>query len=86
MEAHCSAHGDMADMITIRRFETDSAVALAPYLMELQDEPLSATFDEGTFNTFSIDGKVYWYPAPGMYQLNPAESGRNGEIPTVFLV
>jgi|GEM_PF-484531 len=61
-------HGDMADMITIRRFETDSAVALAPYLMELQDEPLSATFDEGTFNTFSIDGKVYWYPAPGMME------------------
>jgi hypothetical protein len=63
-------HGDMADIITIRRFETDSAAELAPYLADLgQDNPaLTASFSSGTLDNFTFKDKVCWYPAPGMME------------------
>ncbi len=61
-------HGDMADIVTIRRFETDSAAALAPYLADLSGEALTDTFAEDTLSPFTVDGRVRWYPAPGMIE------------------
>ena len=59
-------HGDMADIVMIRRFESDSAAELAPYLMSLNKNEETAAFSEGTLDPFTFDGKVCWYPAPGM--------------------
>jgi len=63
-------HGDMADIVTIRRFETDSAAELAPYLADLgRDDPeLAASFTEGALDGFTFNGKICWYPAPGMME------------------
>lgn len=63
-----ASHGDMADIVTIRRFENDSATGLAPYLMDLGNEPLTDTFSKGTLDSFTFDGHVCWYPAPGMME------------------
>lgn len=58
-------HGDMVDIVTIRRFETDSAAELAPYLADLgQDNPtLTASFTVGTLDNFTCNDKICWYPA-----------------------
>jgi len=63
-------HDDMADIVTIRRFEADSAAELAPYLADLgQDNPeLAASFTEGSLDGFTFNGKICWYPAPGMME------------------
>lgn len=63
-------HGDMADIVTIRRFETDSAAELAPYLSDLGgiSPALTASFTQGTLDGFTFGGKVCWYPAPGMME------------------
>ena len=63
-------HGDMADIVTIRRFETDSAAELAPYLSDLgqADPELTASFAAGSLDGFTFDNKVCWYPAPGMME------------------
>lgn len=61
-------HGDMADIVTIRRFENDSAAELAPYLLDLGGAPLTATFSSGALEPFTFGGKVCWYPAPGMIE------------------
>ena len=65
-----ASHGDMADIVTIRRFETDSAAELAPYLADLgRDNPeLAASFTEGVLDGFTFNGKICWYPAPGMME------------------
>lgn len=63
-------HGDMADIVTIRRFETDSAAELAPYLADLgRDNPeLAASFTAGSLDGFTFGGKICWFPAPGMME------------------
>lgn len=61
-------HGDLADIVTIRRFENDSAAQLAPWLMDLGSEPLAASFTDGALAPFTFDGRVCWYPAPGMIE------------------
>ena len=63
-------HGDMADIVAIRRFETDSAAELAPYLADLgRDDPeLAASFAEGALDGFTFNGKICWCPAPGMME------------------
>ena len=63
-------HGDMADIVTIRRFETDSAAELAPYLADLgrEDPELTASFTAGALDGFTFDDKICWYPAPGMME------------------
>jgi len=62
-------HGDMADVVTIRRFESDSAAELAPFLMDLSGEELTSTFTEGTLAPFTFKNKLCWYPAPGMMEV-----------------
>ena len=61
-------HGDLADLVMIRRFESDSASELAPYLMDLGSGRLTGTFSEGSLDSFTFDGKICWYPAPGMIE------------------
>lgn len=59
-------HDDMADIVMIRRFESDSAGELAPYLMDLGGDGLASTFTDGSLDPFTFDGRVCWFPAPGM--------------------
>ena len=61
-------HGDLADIVTIRRFESDSAAELAPYLYDLTAEKLTSGFDEAALEPFEYDGKICWYPEPGMME------------------
>jgi len=61
-------HGDMADIVMIRRYESDSAAELAPYLMSLNKNEQTSSFSEGMLDPFTFDGKVCWYPAPGMVE------------------
>lgn len=63
-------HGDMADIVTIRRFEADSAAELAPYLADLgrENPELTASFTAGSLDGFTFNNKVCWYPAPGMME------------------
>lgn len=63
-------HGNMADIVTIRRFETDSAAELAPYLADLgRDNPsLTSSFTQGSLDSFTFNDKICWYPAPGMME------------------
>ena len=63
-----AGHSDLADIVMIRRFENDSAAELAPYLMNLQGEELTDTFDADALAPFTFDGKICWYPAPGMIE------------------
>lgn len=61
-------HGDMADLVSIRRYESDSAAQLAPYLMDLSDNPLTNTFKTNALKSFTFNNKLCWYPAPGMME------------------
>lgn len=61
-------HGDMADIVMIRRFENDSASALAPYLEDLSDNDLTSTFVDDSLLPYTYSGKVCWLPAPGMME------------------
>lgn len=62
-------HGDMADLVMIRSFENDSAADLAPYLADLGGDALTATFVRGSLEPFTFNGKLCWYPAPGMMEV-----------------
>ena len=62
-------HGDMADLVMIRRFENDSAAELAPYLADLSGGALTDTFAPGSLEPFTFIGKLCWYPAPGMMEV-----------------
>lgn len=61
-------HGDMADLVMIRRFENDSAAELAPYLLDLKSQKLESTFIAGSLEPFTFNNKVCWFPAPGMME------------------
>ena len=58
-------HDDIPDLIGIRRFESDSADKLEPYLADLSDLPLTQTFNEDDLVPFQSNGKQYWLPEPG---------------------
>jgi ABC-type glycerol-3-phosphate transport system substrate-binding protein len=58
-------HDDIPDLVGIRRFESDSADKLEPYLADLSDLPLTQTFNESDLVPFQSDGKQYWLPEPG---------------------
>lgn len=60
-------HGDLPDLMSIRRFETDTAAQLQPYLADLSGLPLTATFDARYLRPFASGGRQYWLPAPGVF-------------------
>lgn len=61
-------HGDMADIVAIRRFENDSAAELAPYLMDLTNNDMTSTFTSESLVPFTFNDQIEWYPAPGMME------------------
>lgn len=61
-------HGDLADLVMIRRFENDSAQELAPYLMNLRQEKMTDTFEQTALEPFVFDQRLCWYPEPGMME------------------
>ncbi len=74
-------HDDLADIVTIRRFENDSAAELSPYLMDLKNEELASSFTAESLEPFTFNGKVDWFPAPGMIEALYANASlfeRNG--------
>lgn len=58
-------HDDIPDLVGIRRFESDSARKLEPYLADLSDLALTQTFNEDDLVPFRSGGKQYWLPEPG---------------------
>ena len=58
-------HDDIPDLVGIRRFESDSADELEPYLADLSDLPLTRTFNDDDLIPFQSGGKQYWLPEPG---------------------
>lgn len=58
-------HGDMPDIVCIRKFESDSARQLEPYLADLSDTELASTFKQDALTPFQDDGRQYWLPEPG---------------------
>lgn len=59
-------HKDMPDIIAIRRFESDTAVQLQPYLADLASLAITASFKPQYLEPFAADGRQYWLPAPGV--------------------
>ncbi len=59
-------YGDMPDLVAIRRFESDSAAKLAPYLADLSSLELTGTYEDKYLTTYQEDGKQYWLPGPGV--------------------
>lgn len=58
-------HGNTPDIIGIRKFDSDSARKLEPYLADLSSLPLTSTFNESALVPFQDGGKQYWLPEPG---------------------
>ncbi len=61
-------HEDMPDIVAIRRFESDTTRTLAPYLLDLGDTDLAKTYDETYLKPFTVEGELYWLPAPGTFE------------------
>jgi len=64
---YLAEHGDMPDIVAIRRFESDTAAALRPYLADLSGLPLTATYDAQYLEPFAAGGRQYWLPGPGAF-------------------
>ena len=62
---YLAKHGDMPDIVAIRRFECDTAAQLHPYLADLSQLPVTSTFKEKYLEQFSYNGAQYWLPEPG---------------------
>lgn len=58
-------HDDIPDLVAIRRFESDSAGRLEPYLADLSDLALTQTFKGSDLVPFQSGGKQCWLPEPG---------------------
>ncbi len=60
-------HGDMPQIIAIRRFESDTTTQLQPYLADLSSLSLTSTYKPEYLKPFAAEGKQYWLPAPGVF-------------------
>ena len=60
-------HNDLADIIGIRRFETDTSAQLEPYLADLSQLELTHTFEQQYLEPFNNGAKQCWLPAPGVF-------------------
>ncbi|MDD3404542.1 MAG: ABC transporter substrate-binding protein, partial [Hespellia sp.] len=63
---YMAEHDDMADIVSIRKFTSDGAKSLSPYLADLKGNAMTDTFAEGSLSFFTYDDKVNWYPESGM--------------------
>ena len=61
-------NNDLAEIVCIRKYETDSAKELAPYLLDLSSLSLTSTFDSKYLSLFNIDNKQCFIPAPGNFE------------------
>lgn len=58
-------HGSMADLVCLRKFESDSARKLEPYLADLSGLDITGTFESDALTSFRFNGKQCWLPEPG---------------------
>jgi ABC-type glycerol-3-phosphate transport system substrate-binding protein len=61
---YMAKHGDVPDIIAIRRFETDTTAALEPYLADLSGLPVTKMFYQRALEPYRRNGKQYWLPGP----------------------
>lgn len=59
-------NNDIPDIISIRRFESDSARVLETYLLNLDGLPIIRTFTKESLEPYRSHGKQFWLPAPGL--------------------
>lgn len=60
-------HGDMPDIVAIRRFESDTAMQLQPWLQDLGDLAVTRTYEPKYLSLFAVNGRQYWLPEPGAF-------------------
>ncbi|MCH3942255.1 MAG: hypothetical protein WAY93_05770 [Atopobiaceae bacterium] len=58
-------HGDMPDLVCIRKYESDSARDLEPYLADLSGLDLAGRYSAESLVPFRIGDKQCWLPGPG---------------------
>lgn len=61
---YMAKHGEVPDIIAIRRFENDKARELEPYLSDLNSLDITQSFIPEYIEPFSNSGKQYWLPEP----------------------
>mgnify|MGYP001249963005 CR=1 FL=1 len=59
-------HDDMPDIVTIRRFESDSASEMDKYLSDLSELKITDTYKPKYLKPYQNNGKQYWLPGPGV--------------------
>ena len=63
---YLAEHDDMPDIVSIRRFESDTTAQLRPYLADLSALAVTKTYGQQYLAPFAADGKQYWLPGPGV--------------------
>ena len=63
---YLAEHGKMPDLVSIRRFECDTAAKLRPYLADLSGLTITASYEKRYLEPFAYGGKQYWLPGPGV--------------------
>lgn len=65
---YTAQNDDMPDIVTIRRFETDSAAKLEPYLSDLSGLALASTFESQYLDAYIFNSKLCWFPEPALVE------------------
>src|SRR5574344_930698 len=61
---YMAKHGNIPDIIAIRRFESDSALLLEPYLTDLSSLELTQSFIPEYLEPYNHNGRQNWLPEP----------------------
>lgn len=61
---YMAKHGNIPDIIAIRRFESDSALQLEPYLFDLSSLDITKSFVPEYLEPFNNGGRQNWLPQP----------------------
>lgn len=60
-------HNEEPDIVSIRRFENDTAKTLVPYLYDLSSLDVSKNFENDYLALYKADDKLCWLPEPGLF-------------------
>ncbi len=62
-------HDALPDIFAVRRFESDLALQLAPFLLDLSKSRLACLYDQSVLQPFWNKDRLLWLPAPGQLSL-----------------
>ncbi|MCI2068053.1 MAG: extracellular solute-binding protein [Bacilli bacterium] len=60
-------HNEEPDIVSIRRFENDTAKTLVPYLYDLSSLDIANNFGKEYLDYYRMDDKLCWLPEPGLF-------------------